>query len=310
MKTASFIASAALLSTSLSFAGGEGWTHDFEAAKKQAAAENKDLLLDFTGSDWCPPCKDLSARILSQEAFQTEAKKNFILVELDFPNDKSGMDKETIEQNDELQKRYLIEGYPTLILTDSEGLPYANTGHRPGEPAEYLTHLAELRKNKATRDEMFAKGKTAEGIEKAKALFAGLQEVPDTYHSLYPEILAEIKKNDPKDETGIQAAEKLKDAMTGLERDLQLAMEAKNTEQALSLVDQFVAKHEPKGDKKQEVLMIKLNLLYAEKDFVTFEKVLDEIIAVDPDSETGKQMVNFKETGLQQLKDAAKAEKE
>lgn len=284
--------------------------HDFEAAKKKAAAENKDLLLDFAGSDWCPPCKDLSKRILSQESFQSEAKKNFILVELDFPNDKSGMAKETIQQNDELQERYMIEGYPTLILTDSVGLPYAKTGHRPGDPAGYLTHLAELRKSKTSRDEMFAKGKTAKGLEKAKALYAGLQEIPGDYHSLYPAIIEEIKKNDPKDQTGILAAEKIKDAMVSLETGLQLAMQGGDTAQALSLVDGFVTKHQPKGEKKQEVLMIKLNLLYEKKDFVTFEKVLDEIIAVAPDSETGKQMASFKETGLQQLKDAGKAEEE
>ena len=31
----------------------EGWLTDYEAAKKQAAKEGKDILMDFTGSDWC-----------------------------------------------------------------------------------------------------------------------------------------------------------------------------------------------------------------------------------------------------------------
>ena len=36
------------------YAGGEGWSSDFAASKKQAAESKKDLLIDFTGSDWWP----------------------------------------------------------------------------------------------------------------------------------------------------------------------------------------------------------------------------------------------------------------
>ena len=55
MKTKHLLAAscAAFLGFTSAFAGGEGWTHDFAAAKKQAADEKKDLLIEFTGSDWC-----------------------------------------------------------------------------------------------------------------------------------------------------------------------------------------------------------------------------------------------------------------
>jgi thiol:disulfide interchange protein len=39
------------------------WLTDFAAAKQQAASENKKLLLDFTGSDWCGYCKLLEAEV-------------------------------------------------------------------------------------------------------------------------------------------------------------------------------------------------------------------------------------------------------
>ena len=80
MKKHLTLAAAALLSATTAHAGGEGWMTDFEAAKKKAAAEGKDLFIDFTGSDWCPPCKDLTKRILSQEGFQKSARENYILV--------------------------------------------------------------------------------------------------------------------------------------------------------------------------------------------------------------------------------------
>jgi len=172
MKKAFLLASASLFTTTFSYAAGEGWMQDFEAAKLKASEMNKDLLLDFTGSDWCPPCKDLSSRILSQDSFKTEASKNYILVELDFPNDKSKITPAISAQNQELLKLYEVKGYPTILLIDAQGRPYGQTGHRPGTPEDYLAHLAELQKNKESRDAEFAKAEKAEGAEKAKALYA------------------------------------------------------------------------------------------------------------------------------------------
>src|SRR5262245_9374441 len=65
------------------------WMVDLEAAKMVAAKEGKDILMEFTGSDWCPPCKALKRKVFDTEAFQTEAPKHFVLVKLDNPRDKS-----------------------------------------------------------------------------------------------------------------------------------------------------------------------------------------------------------------------------
>ena len=109
--------SAALLASGVALAGGEGWTHDFAAAKQQAANENKSLLMDFTGSDWCPPCIAMRKNVFTKKEFIEAASKNFILVELDFPK----KDKELAEKNQPHAEKYQIEGFPTVILLDSEG---------------------------------------------------------------------------------------------------------------------------------------------------------------------------------------------
>ena len=317
MKKAVLIASTALLTVSFTYAGGEGWMHDFEAAKKKAAEENKNLLIDFTGSDWCPPCKDLNERVLSQDSFKTAAATNYILVELDFPNDKSKLSKETIAQNQMLAEKYDIEGFPTILLTDAQGRPFAQTGHRPGTPAEYLAHLVDLQKNKTARDVEFAKAKNAEGLDKAKALYAGLQEVPAEHLKHYSDIIETIKSNDPKDETGLAAAEakrvasakaeeELQAKMSGLEAGLTEAMEAGDSAKAVKLVDEFVAKEKLEGLQKQQILGIKINLLMEGNDLEAVEKVADEIIAVDPSGEFSKQVENFKNTQLKKLKEAMK----
>ena len=63
----------AVYGSGIAFAGGEGWSSDFAAAKKEAAASNKDLLVDFTGSDWCGWCIKLDKEVFSQEPFKAGA---------------------------------------------------------------------------------------------------------------------------------------------------------------------------------------------------------------------------------------------
>ncbi len=66
-------------------AGGEEWSHDFAKARTAAASENKDLLVDFTGSDWCSWCIKLNKEVFGHEAFRSGVKDSFVLVELDYP---------------------------------------------------------------------------------------------------------------------------------------------------------------------------------------------------------------------------------
>jgi thiol:disulfide interchange protein len=65
-----------------------GWLTSVPDAQAQAKSENKLVLLDFTGSDWCVWCKKLDAEVFSQQAFADYAKSNLVLVEVDFPAQK------------------------------------------------------------------------------------------------------------------------------------------------------------------------------------------------------------------------------
>jgi len=64
------VALATLLAAGAASAG-ELWTEDARQAMARAAAEEKDLLIDFTGSDWCGWCKKLDEAIaLADQALQ------------------------------------------------------------------------------------------------------------------------------------------------------------------------------------------------------------------------------------------------
>src|SRR5271169_5786095 len=90
------------------------WLTDMPKALKEAQAEHKIVLADFTGSDWCVWCKKLDKDTLSQPDFIDYAKKNLVLVQLDYPNNKPQSD-ELKAANAALSDRYKIQGYPTLI---------------------------------------------------------------------------------------------------------------------------------------------------------------------------------------------------
>jgi thioredoxin-related protein len=113
-------------------------TTDFAAALKTAAAENKPILLEFTGSDWCPPCMMMKKEILSQDAFKSFADDKLVSVELDFPRAKE-QSPELVKQNDELQSKFKVEGYPTFILLDSGGKELGRTvGFMAGGPSAFI----------------------------------------------------------------------------------------------------------------------------------------------------------------------------
>jgi thioredoxin-related protein len=124
------------------------WLTDFEAAKALAAEEGKDLLINFSGSDWCYWCKKLDGEVFSKPAFIEQARNHFVFVNIDFPSDKSGQSKQLRAQNQRLAQIFGIDGYPTVILARPDGTPYARTGYQEGGPDAYLKHLEQLRRNR------------------------------------------------------------------------------------------------------------------------------------------------------------------
>ncbi|MHC4599615.1 MAG: thioredoxin family protein, partial [Planctomycetota bacterium] len=124
------------------------WLTDFEKAKTAAAEAKKDLLVSFTGSDWCRPCMMLERTVFSKPEFQDEASKLFVLVNLDFPRRKANPDK---EKNEKIRDAYFVTGYPTVLLLDATGGLYGKAGFRPNGAAEYVTHLKSLLEQKGKR---------------------------------------------------------------------------------------------------------------------------------------------------------------
>lgn len=129
-----------LLSLNLAFGAGDGWMTDFAAAKAKAVAEQKPLLVDFTGSDWCIWCIKLDDEVFSQAAFQAYAADELVLVEIDFPRDKSQSD-ELKAQNKALAEQYKIRSFPTILVLSPAGELIERTGYQPGGADAYIQHI-------------------------------------------------------------------------------------------------------------------------------------------------------------------------
>ena len=114
------------------------WQSDYKQALAQAAQENKRVLLNFAGSDWCPFCVRMDKEVLNQPAFKKFAARNLILVMLDFPRRKQLPPAEA-EQNLKLQKKFDVEGFPTYVLLDPSGKEVRRqVGYLEGGPSEFI----------------------------------------------------------------------------------------------------------------------------------------------------------------------------
>jgi thioredoxin-related protein len=287
------IASLCSLLSFLPAAGADGWMTDFEAAKKKAAAENKSLLIDFTGSDWCGWCIKLREEVFDHEAFSKGVGEHFILVELDYPKDKSKMSEATIAQNDKLVEEYAIQGYPTIYLTDAAGRPYGKTGYQPGGPKAYLAHLGEIREKLAARDKAIANVKKAKGKSRGAALEAVLAAVPqESISKFYGKELAELSKVSPKAELVVSLAKA--EAQANQEKKFNALFQAGDFEGVVKLVDKIAKEQKLAGLELQEIYVYKVNAYAMAEKFMKAVEVLDQVTAIDPETEYGKGAQKYK----------------
>lgn len=119
------------------------WTVDYAAALERAKAENRNVFLFFTGSDWCGWCKRLDAEILSTSEFNRFAQEHLILVKLDFPQ-QIPQTNQLRAQNTQLAKKYNVSGFPTVVVLDPSGKAIKRLGYQEGGPSPFIQTLEAL----------------------------------------------------------------------------------------------------------------------------------------------------------------------
>ena len=127
-------------------AGELPWMTSVPEAKVKAEKEKKLLLLDFTGSDWCGWCKKLDSETFSKSEFADYAKKNLVLVTVDFPTPKVPQSDELKLANKDLAKKFEVSGYPTLVVMKPDGtVVWKQVGYLEGGPAALIAKIDEAK---------------------------------------------------------------------------------------------------------------------------------------------------------------------
>ncbi len=124
------------------------WVTSLPEAQAKAKTENKLVMMDFTGSDWCGWCIKLNKEVFSKPEFAAYAEKNLVPVEVDFPRGKK-QSAELKQANQALQQKYKIEGYPTIVVLDSSGKKVGELGYVEGGPKAFIAKLEQLKKAKS-----------------------------------------------------------------------------------------------------------------------------------------------------------------
>jgi hypothetical protein len=119
------------------------WELDFATAQKRAKAQNRPLLLSFSGLDWDGWSMTLKQEVFDTRTFASYADQNLICMLVDFPQGYA-LPRGEIEQNKRLMSTYKVDGLPTVVILSPDGVELGRTGYRDGGANEYVNHLRRL----------------------------------------------------------------------------------------------------------------------------------------------------------------------
>lgn len=121
----------------------QNWETNFDVAKQKAEEEKRNIVLVFSGSDWCIPCMKLEKEIWESSEFIKDSNSHFVLLRADFPKKKNNqLSKEQQEANEHLAEIYNKQGlFPMVAVLDKNGKVLGTTGYKHVSPAEYVAML-------------------------------------------------------------------------------------------------------------------------------------------------------------------------
>ena len=177
------------LASALICSASSSWETDWNKALEKAGKGGHPVLADFTGSDWCPGCIHLRKNIFDTDAFaKYAADHQFVLLELDFPKAAGKMPPEQLKFHEELMRRYGVSSFPSVLLMEGNGAPYAKIVGATKTPEEYLKKLEAAGETRRKLKEAVAAAQPLKGKEKLEQLVKALNAYVGT---VLPKIFGE-----------------------------------------------------------------------------------------------------------------------
>ncbi len=265
------------------------WHREYADALAEARATQKDILIVFTGTDWIEICEKFYNEILSEPEFIDAVSGKFALVKLEYPKD-GGLPREEAAQKALLREAYRIKGFPTVVLSDSEGRPYGMNGYQPVKPKEYAAQILEIGKfrSQALAESSGAAEET--GRKRAEKLWKVIPDLPGPLIArFYAKEMEAVLAADPEDELKLRADYRLLLSEADYSRKIQTLAQEQKWPEMIALTDEFTSSNGLAGEPLQAALINRAGFErragQAEKSIET----LREAEAIDPKSEAGQQ---------------------
>jgi len=119
------------------------WSNNIDKALKEAASENKNILLFFSVPEHCDNCEELEENIFKSAEFNDFANANYILVKIDFSYQSETLTPEAIEKNLLIVEKYNKDGFfPLVVILNKNAKAIGKTGvYKKETPSEFITLL-------------------------------------------------------------------------------------------------------------------------------------------------------------------------
>ena len=176
------------------------WMTDLGSACKKADAEQKAVLVEFTGSDWCGWCIKFKRDVLKTPDFEQYIEGKFVPVEIDVPNNAARVGgAQQLEANKRVCREYGVESFPTLMVLTPDGRVAGGVvgGVELPQVLEGLTTALENVQQLKVAD-------TRQGREKLQTLMGVYERLNVDFEPAAQKLLAEIVAADTEDSMGLR----------------------------------------------------------------------------------------------------------
>lgn len=268
----------------LGAATGGPWTSELPPALAQARTTQRDVLVLYDGSDWCPPAARFRQEVLDTPVVRTWLEARYVLVRWDEPNALDAEAAQLARKRSEAL-HFTVRDYPAVLLLDPQSRLY---GHLPcaGETAAgFLVRLKQARDRRNARDAAWALAEHATGAERALRLGQGLAALEDEVARANRETLDQLRHADPRDTSGYQRRYTFS-LLAFLEGKVLAPAEAKRYEEAEQALEEQLANDKWTPTQRQELLAARF-ALYSRwpAKHAAAPAVLEQLIAVAPNSD-------------------------
>lgn len=122
------------------------WESSWEDALARAEAEKKNILLVFSGSDWCIPCIKMEKTVWSSSTFDAYAKSSLVTYRADFPKRKKNKLPESLQnEHNGLAEKYNPNGYfPWVVVLSPAQTPLDYFAYEKIPVEAYIKKLEKL----------------------------------------------------------------------------------------------------------------------------------------------------------------------